>query len=117
MNFKVLRGNIADARVDAVVLPANSKLKEGSGASEAIFEAAGRKLLSKKCKEIGSCETGSAVPTLGYNLDSKYIIHAVVPKWKDGYEWNGTFLMNTNEYASDKELQDVIDTLKKNYKA
>ena len=41
----------------------------------------------------------------------------LVPKWKDGYEWNGTFLMNTNEYASDKELQDVIDTLKKNYKA
>lgn len=24
------------------------------------------------------------MPTLGYNLSSKYIIHAVVPKWIDG---------------------------------
>ena len=67
MKIKIVQGNIVDAKVDAVVLPANSKLKEGSGASEAIFEAAGRKLLTKKCKEIGFCETGSAVPTLGYN--------------------------------------------------
>ena len=41
----------------------------------------------------------------------------LVPKWKDGYEWGGTFLMNTNEYSSDEELQEVIDTIKKNYKA
>ena len=41
----------------------------------------------------------------------------LVPKWKDGYEWGGTFLMNTNEYASDEELNKVIDTIKKNYKA
>lgn len=27
---------------------------------------------------------GSAVPTLGYNLPAKYIIHAVVPRWIDG---------------------------------
>ena len=41
----------------------------------------------------------------------------LVPKWKDGYEWGGTFLMNTNEYASDEELEEVIKTLKANYKA
>ena len=41
MEFRILKGNIIDARVDAIVLPANTKLKEGSGASEAIFKAAG----------------------------------------------------------------------------
>ena len=41
----------------------------------------------------------------------------LVPKWKDGYEWGGTFLMNTNEYSSDEELAKVIDDIKKNYKA
>lgn len=107
MNSKVLRGNIADARVDAVVLPANSKLKEGSGASEAIFEAAGRKLLTKKCKEIGSCETGSAVPTLGYNLDSKYIIHAVVPRWKDGN--HDEYNLLSSAYVSALKLADVME--------
>lgn len=53
MEVRFLKGNIVDAKVDAIVLPANSKLKEGSGASEAIFKAAGRKELTKKCKEIG----------------------------------------------------------------
>ena len=48
------------------------------------FTAAGRKELTKACKELGHCSTGSAIPTLAYNLSSKYIIHAVVPKWIDG---------------------------------
>ncbi len=89
MDFRIVKGNIVDAQVDAIVLPANANLREGSGASKAIFEAAGRKLLTKKCKELAPCEVGSAVATLGYDLESKYIIHAVVPKWIDG---------NHNEY-------------------
>lgn len=67
MVLKFFKGNIADAKVDAIVLPANTKLKEGSGASEAIYKAAGRKELTRACKKIGSCEMGSAVPTLGYD--------------------------------------------------
>ena len=107
MELKFLKGNIADAKVDAIVLPANTKLKEGSGASEAIFKAAGKKELTKACKKIGSCEIGSAVPTLGYNLPAKYIIHAVVPKWVDG-EHNEYDLLSTT-YASALELADVME--------
>lgn len=107
MELKFLKGNIADAKVDAIVLPANTKLKEGSGASEAIFKAAGKKELTKACKKIGSCELGSAVPTLGYNLPAKYIIHAVVPKWVDG-EHNEYDLLSTT-YASALELADVME--------
>ncbi|WP_051200006.1 macro domain-containing protein [Butyrivibrio sp. FCS006] len=84
MDFTIIKGNIVDAKVDAIVLPANSKLKEGSGASEAIFKAAGRKQLTKKCNEIGFCEVGSATVTLGYDLGCKCIVHAVVPRWVDG---------------------------------
>lgn len=29
-------------------------------------------------------DVGTAVPTVGFNLDADYIIHAVVPKWIDG---------------------------------
>jgi len=52
MDFKILKGDILDASADAMVLPANPKLKEGSGVSELIFKAAGRKQLSKKCDEM-----------------------------------------------------------------
>lgn len=36
MVLKFFKGNIADDKVDAIVLPANTKLKEGNGASEAL---------------------------------------------------------------------------------
>lgn len=84
MKFKIIKANIVDVASDAIVLPANEALKEGSGTSKAIFTVAGRKELTKACKELGHCSTGSAIPTLAYNLSSKYIIHAVVPKWIDG---------------------------------
>jgi O-acetyl-ADP-ribose deacetylase (regulator of RNase III) len=89
MKFDVVKANIVNVSVDAIVLPANEKLKEGSGTSKAIFEAAGRNKLTKACKEIGHCDKGSAVPTLAFDLNAKYIIHAVVPRWIDG---------NSNEY-------------------
>lgn len=84
MDFEIIRGNIATVSADAIVLPANSKLEEGNGASKAIFEAAGRRKLTKACKEIGCCDVGNAIPTLAFDLQAKYIIHAVVPKWVDG---------------------------------
>ena len=107
MKIEFLKGNIADAKVDAIVLPANTKLKEGTGASAAIFKAAGRKELTKVCKQIGYCEMGSAVPTLGYDLPAKFIIHAVVPKWIDGKHKEYDLLSAT--YASALELADVME--------
>ena len=47
MNFDVVQNDITNMIVDAIVLPANEKLKEGSGTSRAIFEKAGRKALTK----------------------------------------------------------------------
>ena len=51
MKFDLVKSNIINVTADAIVLPANSMLKEGSGASAAIFEAAGRKDLTKACKK------------------------------------------------------------------
>ena len=42
MDFKIERNDIAKMLVDAVVLPANWRLVVGTGASMALFEAAGR---------------------------------------------------------------------------
>ncbi len=106
-NYTFFKGNIVDAQVDAIVLPANPELKEGRGTSEAIFEAAGRRQLTKACNKIGHCDLGFSVPTLGYNLNAKYIIHTVAPRWIDG-EHNEYDLLAT-AYASAIELAEVME--------
>lgn len=106
MKFDLIKTNIVNVTADAIVLPANSKLKEGSGASTAIFEAADRKKLTQACKKIGYCRVGSAVPTPAFNLDAKYIVHAVVPKWVDGNSNEYELLSST--YLTSLQLADVI---------
>lgn len=106
MNFEIIRANIADIEADAIVLPANEKLKEGAGASRAIFEAAGRKQLKKACEEIGHCNTGSAVPTPAFDLNAKYIIHAAVPRWNDGE--HDEYGLLSSVYLTALKLADIM---------
>ena len=106
MKFEIIKTNLVNISADAIVLPANTKLKEGSGTSAAIFEAAGRKHLTAACKKIGTCDVGSAVPTLAFNLDAKYIIHAVVSKWIDGE--HGEYDLLSSAYLSSLRVADVM---------
>lgn len=106
MKFEIVKSNIISIPADAVVLPANTMLREGSGTSRAIFEAAGRKNLTQACKKIGSCQVGSAVPTLAYDLDAKYIIHAVVPKWVDGN--HNEYNLLSSAYLSSLQVADIM---------
>ena len=106
MELEIIKANIVDVAADAIVLPANTKLKEGSGTSTAIFKAAGRKQLTQACKKLGSCEVGSAVPTLAYDLDAEFIIHAVVPKWIDGE--HDEYNLLSSAYLSSLELADMM---------
>ena len=105
MKFCIERGNIVHCDTDAIVLPANEMLREGSGASTAIFQAAGRNELKKACKGMKlPLEVGMAVPTSGYNLKAAFIIHAVVPRWIDG-EHNEYELLSS-AYRSSLEVAD-----------
>ena len=106
MIFSVVKADIVNLDVDAVVLPANEQLREGSGTSRAIFKGAGRIALTKACKEIGHCNIGSAVPTLGYNLKSKYIIHAVVPSWVDGE--HGEYDLLSSAYLASLKVAEIM---------
>ena len=106
MKFDIVKTNIVNVHADAIVLPANTALKEGSGTSTAIFEAAGRKKLTQACKKIGSCEVGSAVPTLAFDLEAKYIIHAVVPKWIDGN--HNEYDLLSSAYLSALKVADIM---------
>ena len=79
-NIEIVKENITEMTVDAIVNAANERLLRGSGLCGAIFNKAGYEL-DKECNEIGYCSIGNAVITKGYNLKAKNIIHTVAPRW------------------------------------
>lgn len=84
MPLNILRQDITQMKVDAIVNAANAHLKRGGGVCGAIFDAAGAEQLQRECDRIGHCPTGQAVLTKGYRLPAAYIIHTVGPVWQGG---------------------------------
>ena len=83
MPFEIVRNNIVNMYVDAIVNTANPYPAIGSGVDTAIHEKAGPKLLEAR-KQIGDINLGEARLTPAFNLNAKYVIHTVGPVWKDG---------------------------------
>ena len=83
MPFEIVRNNIVNMQVDAVVNTANPNPVIGSGVDSGIHKKAGPELLAARQK-IGCIDFGGAVITPGFGLDTKYVIHTVGPVWEDG---------------------------------
>lgn len=78
--FEITVGNIVEIKADAIVNAANENLTAGGGVCGAIFEKAGPGLAEEIAAEHEfGCETGDAVTTNAFQMDAKYIIHAVAP--------------------------------------
>ena len=91
MPFEIVRNDIVNMQVDAVVNTANPNPVIGSGVDNAIHQKAGHGLLAAR-QEIGSIDFGDAVITPGFDLDAKYVIHTVGPVWDDGNHGEGELL-------------------------
>lgn len=83
MPFEIVRNDIANMAVDAIVNTANPKPVIGSGTDAGIHAKAGPALLEAR-KKIGNIPVGSSAITPGYGLTAKYVIHTVGPVWQGG---------------------------------
>lgn len=91
MEFDIQYNNIAQVRADAIVLPANWRLVMGTGASMALFEAAGKDQLEEECTIMREkaqakgtrLEPGISIATHAFDLPADFILHTIVPKWDD----------------------------------
>jgi O-acetyl-ADP-ribose deacetylase len=85
VNLELVKGDITDLAVDAIVNAANSYLVLGSGVAGAIDDRGGPSIQAE-CDAIGHCDVGRAVITSGGELPAKYVIHAVGPMQGEGGE-------------------------------
>lgn len=84
MNILVVRGDIVDHDVDAVVNAANSALLGGGGVDGAILRAGGPAQLDARRAlrdRIGSLPTGQAAWTDAGDMTARWVIHVVGPVW------------------------------------
>ncbi len=111
--LRLVRGNIVEQKVEAIVNAANSQLAGGGGVDGAIHRAAGTRELLALTKPLGGCPTGSAVVTGAAKLPPpiKYIIHAVGPVYYDGKRGEAELLAGaytrTLELADENDLQSI----------
>jgi O-acetyl-ADP-ribose deacetylase (regulator of RNase III) len=85
----LLKGDITQIAVDAIVNAANSALAGGGGVDGAIHRTGGPVImreLDEIRKRIGHCATGNAVVTSAGNLPARYVFHAVGPIYRDGQD-------------------------------
>lgn len=83
MPFEVVRNDITNMAVDAIVNTANPRPVIGSGTDSMIHEKAGPRLLQAR-QRIGSIDVGCAAVTHAFDLKAKYVIHTVGPVWQGG---------------------------------
>ncbi|MCX7750230.1 MAG: O-acetyl-ADP-ribose deacetylase [Candidatus Bipolaricaulota bacterium] len=83
----LLRGDITEQEVDAIVNSANPALTPGGGVSGAIHRAGGQEL-TRACaavrRERGPLSPGEAVLTPAGNLRARWVVHTVGPIWRGG---------------------------------
>ncbi|MEJ2683601.1 MAG: macro domain-containing protein [Candidatus Sulfobium sp.] len=85
--LRLVKGDITERDVDAIVNAANSHLRHGGGVAGAIVRKGGR-VIQEESDRIGFTPAGTAVITGAGKLPARFVIHAVGPRMGEGDEDN-----------------------------
>jgi len=114
MILELLKADITEIQVDAIVNAANTSLLGGGGVDGAIHRKGGKAILDE-CVQIrnkqGGCKTGEAVITTAGNLPSKYVIHTVGPVWNGDKEEKSKLLAECYQNSLDLAIENGIKTI------
>jgi O-acetyl-ADP-ribose deacetylase (regulator of RNase III) len=81
----IVKGDITDCDLDAIVNAANTSLILGGGVAGAIRRKGGGSI-QEECNRIGGIPAGGAAITGAGNLKARYVIHAAGPVSGEGDE-------------------------------
>ncbi|WP_223682272.1 O-acetyl-ADP-ribose deacetylase [Flavobacterium hibisci] len=114
MILELLKADITEVEVDAIVNAANTSLLGGGGVDGAIHRKGGKAILDE-CVQIrnkqGGCRTGEAVITTAGNLPSKYVIHTVGPVWNGDKEEKSKLLADCYKNSLNLAVENGIKTI------
>ena len=108
--IEIVKGDITQQKVEAIVNAANTTLLGGGGVDGAIHHVAGPELLAE-CETLHGCATGQAKITKGYKLHARWVIHTVGPLWRDGNHQEDELLANCYRHSLGLAEQHGIKTI------
>lgn len=110
MPFEIVRNDIVNMKVDAIVNTANPRPIIGAGTDKAVHDKAGARLLLAR-KEIGDIAIGTSKITPAFDLDANYVIHTAGPIWRDGKSGEEALLAScfksSLRLAKEKECESI----------
>ncbi|MCD0464616.1 O-acetyl-ADP-ribose deacetylase [Flavobacterium sp. ENC] len=114
MILELVKADITEICVDAIVNAANTSLLGGGGVDGAIHRKGGKAILDD-CIAIrnkqGGCKVGQAVITTAGNLPAKYVIHTVGPVWNGDKEEKNNLLKACYQNSLELAVQNNIKTI------
>jgi len=106
MELTVVRGDITDQQVDAIVNAANRRMRGGGGVDGAIHRAGGREILEDCIARFpDGLPTGQAGWTTAGRLPARWVIHVVGPNHTAGERDRGLL---TSCYANALGVADEL---------
>jgi len=106
--LRLLKGDLTERNVDAIVNAANSYLRHGGGVAGAIVKKGGQ-IIQEESDKIGFTPVGTAVITTAGKLPAQFVIHTVGPRMGEGDEDNKlkNAVLSSLMLASQKGLKSI----------
>jgi O-acetyl-ADP-ribose deacetylase (regulator of RNase III) len=114
--LRLVRGDLTEAAVDAIVNAANTSLMGGGGVDGAIHRRGGPAIL-EACRALrrdrypGGLPTGEAALTPGGALPARFVIHTVGPVWQGGRADEAALLADAYRNSLDEARRHGLRTV------